>query len=83
LRPLSFALMRLSGPLSKTRIQRIRKTLRDLLTELNAQNEDLEKVFEPLREYCTRFKGKLALSILNFSLRLPRRIFLAVAWRLI
>ncbi|MFN5372674.1 MAG: glycosyltransferase family 2 protein [Bacteroidia bacterium] len=83
LRPLSFALMRLSGPMSKTRIERIRKTLRDLLTELNAQNEDLEKVFEPLREYCTRFKGKLALAILNFSLRLPRRIFLAVAWRLI
>ncbi len=83
LRPLSFALMRLSGPVSETRSQRIQETLRDLLTELNSLNEDLQKAIDPLREYCMRFKGNLALFILNLSARLPRRIFLAVAWRLI
>ena len=83
LRPLSFALIRLSGPLSDARMQRIRQTLRDLLTELNAQSENLQKAVEPFREYCKRFKGNFALLILNLSARLPRRIFLAVAWRLI
>ncbi len=83
LRPLSFALMRLSGPVSETRSKRIQETLRDLLTELNSLNEDLQKAIDPLREYCMRFKGNFALFILNLSARLPRRIFLAVAWRLI
>jgi teichuronic acid biosynthesis glycosyltransferase TuaG len=83
LRPLSFALMRLSGPFSETRMQRIQQTLRGLLTELNAQNEDLQKAVIPLHEYCKCFKGNFALLILNLSERLPRRFFLAIAWRLI
>ena len=83
LRPLSFALMRMSGHMSPERIARIKKTLRDLLTELNAQNEDLQKAIEPLREYCIRFKGKWALLILKGAEHLPRRIFFAIAWRLI
>jgi len=83
LRPLSFALMRLSGPMSELRMQRIRQTLRDLLTELNTQNEDVQKAVQPLREYCNLFKGKWALLMLNVSTMLPRRIFLAIAWRLV
>ncbi|MFN5319583.1 MAG: glycosyltransferase family 2 protein [Bacteroidia bacterium] len=83
LRPLSFALMRLNGPMSNARMQRIRKTLRDLLTELQTQNEDVKKAAQPLREYCKLFKGNWALSMLNISTKLPRRIFLAIVWRLI
>ena len=83
LRPLSFALMRLSGPFSETRRRRIQQTLRDLVTELNTQNEDLQKAVIPLHEYCKCFKGNFALLILNLSERLPRRFFLAIAWRLI
>jgi len=83
LRPLSFALMRLSGPINDARMQRIRQTLRDLLTELNTQNEDVQKAVQPLREYCNLFKGKWALLMLHISTMLPRRIFLAIAWRLI
>lgn len=83
LRPLSFALMRLNGPVSNARMQRIRQTLCDLLTELQTQNKDVQKAVQPLLEYCKLFKGNWALLILNISTKLPRRIFLSIAWRLI
>jgi glycosyltransferase involved in cell wall biosynthesis len=84
LRPLTYALMRLNGPLTEERIQRIRKTLKDFLTELNAQKQTLSMAFDVVSEYYRTVKKSVLYQLIHSLSKLfPVRIYLWINWRLI